>query len=239
MAISFKTLICVLGASALLATAPRAAYAVALLPTAQGTVADGSDDAPPDGVVDGVFTPQKLLPGLTDNGSIPSDNFEQRGILEYDLSTISGYVTTAFLDMPLTGYAGATGAFTVDILVYTGDGDVTAADYFAGSFLLATPYDSAECCDPTTEHLIDVTTAVRALVDASAGFAGFNVQRPSLRRLDDRGTSIAQYSTSFIGTQSAMLLIETGEAPPTNAPEPGTLALLLAGFAGLGLRRRR
>jgi hypothetical protein len=126
----------------LLALEPDAATAITIAPTVDGVVRDGLD-SPKDGV------PDDILEGSIVQ-ALDGPQFEDRGVIEFDISNISQSIHR--VSLVLTIYA-ANGPFpfTIDVFTYAGDGSLSLNDFNLGSLYTSFQYfgksnkDYTEC----------------------------------------------------------------------------------------------
>jgi hypothetical protein len=130
-------------------------------PSVDATIVDGWR-GPKDGVPDDMITNLGISVG-------DHPQFEYRGIIEFDISSLSQPVGLATLHLPVHGSMGPF-PFGIDVFVYTGDGAITLSDFSAGS--LFTSFDYAGGLSVT----LNVTPAINALIMSGARAAGFNFQ---------------------------------------------------------------
>lgn len=140
---------------------------VTLLPAANGFVRDGSNFVGRDG------TPDVIQPGnptLVNNTDI-----DARGIIEFDISTLSQPVGHAELRLPIV-YVSSDLPFPrrVDVYPYQGNGSLDLSDFGAGSPPF-TPFASFVLAGETQDN-IDVTTVVNSFIAAHASYVGFNLR---------------------------------------------------------------
>jgi len=143
------------------------AFHVTITPTARGFVRDTGSNR--DGVGDRVFVP---FPPLIQVFNTP--DYEDRGIVEFSLSTVTQPVSHAELRLPVN--SGPFGQFPsiIEVYVYPGDGAVTLGDFAAGTAVAFKVF--SQNTPPPAQVTFDVTTALNSLIGAHAPVAGFNLR---------------------------------------------------------------
>ena len=186
------------------------------VPTADGFLQDG---VYPFYVKDGI--PDAVITNVVQVLNVP--RFEDRGVIEFNVSNLSPSLTLA--ELRLSAF-NANGPFplAIDVYAYAGDGVLSLADWSAGAFVTSFPYSGQ------SSVTLDVTAAVRGLVSAGQSFAGFNLrfERPS--DIDRNGPYVAFTSLATSDRPPSELIVRDGPSP---VPGPGGLAL--CGLAALSL----
>ena len=99
-------------------------------------------------------------------------DYQDRAVLEFDISTIPGTVGHAELRLPIND--GFPDGVFLAAYWYQGDGAATLSDFAAGTFAVnAVIRHYMPPGTPVTQVTLDVTGAVQSLVMAKATFAGF------------------------------------------------------------------
>jgi hypothetical protein len=96
---------------------------------------------------------------------VPS--FEDRGIIEFNLSGLSQPILNVELVLPVFSSIGPF-PFTIDVFGYAGDGALTLSDWTQGSFLTSFSHSGEQTVT------LDVTFFIRSAVAAGDAFTGFN-----------------------------------------------------------------
>jgi hypothetical protein len=94
-------------------------------------------------------------------------DFEERGITEFDLTSVSGTVSSATLALTRSG--GSAGTFDLQIFHYA---DPNGSSWDKGTLLTTVPYTGGDLS-------VDVTAAVNDALTANTGFVGFNLRKPT------------------------------------------------------------
>lgn len=212
---TFKDWNCAATAAVIVVTLGAGAEAaiIVLDPAAYGQARDGVGLNPRDGVgedtIPGVFGVLNVNPSLGQ---------EERGIAEYNLSSIAGPVLSASFDSGLGG--GTLGATTTySAYGYAGDGRLTVADFdVTSSALLGT-------MPVVLAFSYNVTNFINDLLANNESFAGFTV----LQAEHISGRKVWDFPS---------LTLTFASDPGGTVPEPTTAALALIGLGGLLLRRR-
>ncbi|MCX6626581.1 MAG: PEP-CTERM sorting domain-containing protein [Candidatus Solibacter sp.] len=190
-----------------------------ILPTVDGSVRDGLHavkDGNPDDVLD-----HSIVQVL--NTARPTLPFEDRGILEFNVSSLS-QAAQVLLTLHTFGTVGPF-PFSLDIYAYAGDGVLSLSDFNAGSLFTSVVYTGQP------PIAIDVTAAISTLNLPSSGFAGFNIRKPLADNIEMNGPFAA------FGSNEYPLAATLSEIPaPSTVPEPSSI--LLFGTAVLALRGR-
>ena len=118
---------------------------------------------------------------------------------------------------------------------YAGDGVLTGTDFDLGTLLATEQPLPAE----GTIMTFDVTDFIDDLVAGSSRYAGFNIRATS-----DGGVSLYSGTNAageriFYVARLNIDYTEGGSTPEPQVPEPGVLALLGVGLAGIGFARKR
>jgi hypothetical protein len=152
-------------------------------PTVDGGVRNGTD------VLEGSVVQTLDVPGM-----------EDRGIIEFDISGLSGPVFKSVLRLEV--YA-ATGPypFSIDVFAYSGDGVLAIDDWNRGTLLTSFQYAGEEIV------LLDVTSAIRSLVASGASYAGFNFQFSVPSQIPLNGPFVAFRSREY--RPAAVLRVRT------------------------------
>ena len=132
-----------------------------IAPTVDGIIQEsfaGAKDGIPDDVIDGSVV--QVLHG---------PNFQDRGFVEFDISRLSQPVSRADLELPVYAANGPF-PFTINVLVYAGDGSLTLSDFSAGAPVTSFSYAGG------SYETLDVTSAINSLIASGASFAGFKFQ---------------------------------------------------------------
>jgi len=128
-------------------------------PVVDGIIRDGG----PFGAKDGI--PDVVLDGsVVQTLHVPS--FEDRGIIEFNLSGLSQPILNVELVLPV--FASNPFPFTIDVFGYTGDGALTLSDWAQGSLLTSFSHSGEQTVT------LDVTSFISSAVAAGDAFAGFN-----------------------------------------------------------------
>jgi hypothetical protein len=151
-----------------------------------------------------------------------------RGILEFDISSITGPVQNATLTFEVNSLSGPN--TTVDIFGYAGNGIAELADAYLGNSVLG----SIDVDNPTMYNL-DVTSFINGLLTGGSQHAGFNLRMSS------------EYSQSGVGYDNEINIVTSSSAgytPPlltiTSVPLPGAVWLFATGLLALtGLTRKQ
>lgn len=170
-----------------------------------GSASVGSIAPTVDGsVLDGLFGPKDGIPDRVGDGSVVQildvPRFEDRGIIEFDISTVSGSITRVELVLSVFGTMGPF-PFTVDVFTYTGDGSLSLNDFSAGSFFTSFQYSGEATVT------LDVTPFIRALAASGGGFAGFNFQFAVPSAIQSNGPFVAFSSLEFPPSASLDILV--------------------------------
>lgn len=194
------------------------------MPTVDGFVRDGLG-SPKDGVPDDVIAGTTVQ--ALDNLGV-SFPFEDRGIIEFELPSLSGPLTGADLVLPVFSAMGPY-PFTIDVFTYTGDGVLSLSDFNAGSLYTSFAYSGESVVT------LDVTSFIGGLYTSGDDYAGFNFQFavPSTIALNGPYVSFGSLEHG-----PAAYLAITPTVEPIPAPGAVLLTSIGAGFVGW-LRRRR
>ena len=150
-------------------------------------------------------------------------NAVDRGIWEFDLSELpGGSIVSVYLFFDLVSTTADYSAF--ELWSYAGDGSIDPSDAVAGTFL-------ASLSPTASDYTIDVTSLITNAVNASVGYAGFN-----LRFTDDLSNVLAQKTFGDPGFENGdpWLIVET-----TTIPVPPAIWLLGSALPLLTWLKRR
>lgn len=153
-----------------------AAVAATLTPAVDGSVRDGLD-APKDGTPDTVQ--ENSVVQLLD-----APQFEDRGIIEFSLADFSLPISRAKLELPVFGSNGPV-PFTVDVFAYSGDGLLNLDDWSGGNLAQSFVYRHKNVVR------LDVTSAVRAALEAGQQFIGFRFEFSQPSTIEQSGPFLA------------------------------------------------
>ena len=129
---------------------------------------------------------------------VPS--FEDRGIIEFDVSSIADTVYRSVLRLVVYGSMGPY-PFTIDVYAYAGNGLLSAADWDRGTLAASFVYAAEDVIE------LDVTDAVRKRIAWGAKFVGFNFRYRGTSPIDLNGPFVAFHSLEV--APSAVLRVRT------------------------------
>ena len=152
-----------------------------VLPTVDGSIRDGLD--PKDGIADYTM----------DNSVVQTLNvtqFEDRGIIEFDISKISGPITNATLNLSVFASNGPY-PLKVGVFTYSGDGKLTLDDFNSGTLFHTFEYRGEKTIQ------LDVTTFLKSMVSSGAKYAAFNFRCLELSTIPMNGPFVAFNSLEY------------------------------------------
>jgi hypothetical protein len=164
---------------------------ISLTPVADGSVRDG----------------RTIEDGVLDNSVVQVLNvpvFEDRGIIEFDISSLSGPIWEAKLKLSVYASNGPY-PFTIGATAYQGDGVLAANDWNLGRLFTSFQYSG----EPAVT--LDVTAPLQALISSGATFAGFNFRFSVPSSIDLNGPFVAFNSREY---EPAAVLEVTGQSGP-------------------------
>jgi hypothetical protein len=204
------------------------AISAPIFTTVDGIVRDGLDapkDGNPDAVLDG-----SIVQAL----DVPS--FEDRGIIEFSLASLSPSIASAQLLLPVFASGGPL-SFQLDVFAYSGDGALTLADWNRGTLFASLVYSGEDAIT------FDVTSLLNNSISNSNSFIGFNIQFAVPSNVQMNGPFVAFRSREY--GPSASLIVNgdsTGTQPGGNGTstiaEPSTLPLLSIALVAALISRR-
>jgi len=168
-----------------------------VLPVVDGVVRDGLH-SPKDGIADVIMANSVVQVLDVERDSLP---FEDRGILEFDVSTLSGPITSATLDLSVFSSNGPY-PFKVDVFTYTGDGILSLNDFNSGTLFHTFEYSG----DETVQ--LDVTPFIKSIVSSGDQYAGFNLQFAEPSTIPMNGPFVAFNSLEFPPAATLTILSE-------------------------------
>jgi hypothetical protein len=184
---------------------------ISIIPVVDGIVRDGLDQ-PKDGVPDAV-----LEGSIVQSLNVPQ--FEDRGIIEFDISSLSQPVTRVDLILNIFGSNGPF-PFTIDVFTYTGNGVLSLEDFNMGSFFTSFRYSGESSIS------LDVTPFIESLVASGQNFAGFNFRFAIPSSISLNGPFVAFNSLEFPPAArlvSIPVVLDTTQPVITVAASPTTL----------------
>ena len=203
----------------------------AVLPSANATIINGS-------VTSGGGTFIKLFPGFTDStpdNTVGDNNFQNLNLYGFDEDQ-----NTEVLNTPLS----------VDLLASTGtSGTLATGTIVASHYIFFDPYNFI-----TQVGWVDFDSDVIAIISSTANLnasdylanTGVTYLEPTLRGLEggdhvtiDAGNARRINVDWTASSPGDYVRILTSYSPGAAIPEPGTLALLAIGLAGIGYKRRK
>ena len=117
--------------------------------------------------VDGIVEDSALVVDRSVVQAVNVPNFEDRGIMEFDVRDITGPVSRAWLILRVYGSNGPY-PFRLDVFGYRGNGILEVADWGRGTRVMHLPFAGDSLLK------LDVTASVRALLSGGADFVGFS-----------------------------------------------------------------
>ena len=183
-----------------------------VLPVVDGVVRDGLD-SPKDGIADVIMANVVVQVLDVERDIMP---FEDRGILEFDLSTLSGPITSATLDLNVFSSNGPY-PFNVDVFTYTGDGILSLNDFNVGTLFHTFGYSGEKTVQ------LDATPFIKTIVSSGDQYAGFNLQFAEPSTIPMNGPFVAFNSLEY--PPAATLTILAVPEFTTIDIEPDTLNL--------------
>ncbi len=185
------------------------AHALLLSPSADATIFD--------------FDPKDGVPNFINHAGSQAFNGpfgESRALLEFDLSSLSGSISSAILDLDVVAELGPY-PMTLSVYAYSGDGFITNPDFGAGDFLYNYDYQGE------SNVLLDLTSRINDYVGTGTSFAGINIRGTNVSTINN-APYVAFHNTD--DPRSALLRINEN----ANAvPEPSTFCLI--GLWGVGM----
>jgi hypothetical protein len=209
---------------------PNVSQAIILVPTVDGTIFDFDNND----TVDFINTTEGVQ-------VLNSLSLETRGIVEYDISSVTTPVSNAFLRFYL---ADALGPFPIgiDVYSYMGDLAVTEPDYFAGNLVTSFDHNNEAVID------VDLTVPVQDALANAYTVLGINLRKPQTDIPIINILSLSQaLSTNLLNAPAYVSFASLEQNSPielhvTNSsaviPEPLTIYLLGSGILGAFIRRR-
>ena len=151
---------------------------IILAAVADGSIRDGLGilkDGVPDSVIDGSIIQALDVP-----------NFEDRGIVEFDISSLLGNINSATLDLAVFG---STGPFPFDVAVFgysdTAAGSLGLNDWSSGSLLTTFVFSG----DATVS--LNVTSFLQGRIDSGDSHAGFRFEFANPSNINLNGPFVA------------------------------------------------
>ena len=186
--------------------------------TTAGTVRDlGRDGTPshvfPNGVVQAI------------NSTYYDPDWDDRGVMEYDISGLTGPVQSAQLNITPVHLIGFTGTPSFELHAYVGDGAVGLGDWSGGSLVGGFTPTAGQ----TTS--IDVTLEVNSLL-SSANYIGFRITQTTL--YDTIASAVFGYQNQ--GTAPTLSYTQAAAVP---LPASAWIGFGLLGALGAVRRLRR
>jgi len=191
------------------------AHAVVIASTVYGSLVDA---LPQDGIAD------QLVPTFIQVFNDPAAARQSRGIIEFDISSLSSPISSATLNLSQAN-SDLTNVQTFSVYGFTGDGSIGSSDYGLGSFL--TSFDHQ---NEATE-IIDITTFINSqiLLNDANHFAGIQITVD----ITPSNESVL-FANRFLPHLNPTLSVEAA-----TIAEPAPLALLGLGIAGVMFARRK
>ena len=178
----------------------RSAWADTITPTVDGTVRDGLD-MPKDGVADRVID-QSIVQIL--DIQRPVQPFEDRGVIEFDISTFTGSLQRARLQLRVFSSNGPFPLW-IDLYTHVGDGVLSLGDFSAGTLSASFSYSGE------TSVELDVTSFLLDLRASGDPLAGFTFRAADASFIPLNGPFIAFGSLDF--EPAAVLQVRTVPLP--------------------------
>ena len=169
----------------------------ALSPVVDGVVRDGLY-SPKDGIADVIMANVVVQVLDVERESLP---FEDKGILEFDVSTLSGPIISATLDLSVYSSNGPY-PFNVDVFTYTGDGILSLNDFNTGTLFHTFEYSG----DETVQ--LDVTPFIKSIVSSGDQYVGFNFQFAEPSTIPMNGPFVAFNSLEYPPAATLTILSE-------------------------------
>lgn len=184
-----------------------------VLPVADGVVRDGLY-SPKDGIGDDVM--ERVVVQVLDVER-DSLSFEDRGIIEFYVSEVSGSITNATLELSVFSSNGPY-PFNIDVFTYAGDGILSLNDFNAGTL-----YRTFEYSGENTVQL-DVTSFLQSIVSSGEQYAAFNFQFAEPSTIPLNGPYVAFNSLEY-PPAAKLTIISESSIPVTVDLNPDFLKL--------------